>query len=369
VVSSRFKGLFFFLFLPLFLYFSIYTWNWKTGHLDKFATATGLDLVGWVLAPGRWVQSNVDDVWSRYIYLVGVRQENEDLLARLRTLESELATVTEKAKAADRLLALLDFIPEPGWKRMGCRVIGQKLGPNSVLETLLIDVGTSSGGVQEYPVVSPRGLVGRIIKPGLFFSSVLLITDATSRIPVITSEGRVPAIVQGQGSGAFLDVKFIPRNEKIAPGDLLVTSGMGGIYPKGIPVARVVEVTTSDTSLFQKVFAQALVVPQNMEELLVLEPEKDILNAFHARPDLPVANATAKSGSAIPASVNATSGNATVSSVNATSTGLPQPKKKNRSGSENITQRVGNAASSNMTGGASTNATRRPVSKRETNNQ
>ncbi|MBU4524019.1 MAG: rod shape-determining protein MreC [Desulfomicrobium sp.] len=269
-MSPRFKRLVLFFFLPLFVYFSMYTWNWKTGHLDRLAALTGLELTGWVLAPGRWLQSNVDEFWSRYVYLVGVRQENEDLVLRVRELEQELGRVSEKAKSVDRLNALLRFSPEPPWEMRGGRVIGQKLGPNAILETLLIDVGSRHGVRVNDPVISPRGVVGRIAKPGIHFSSVVLLSDPSSRIPVITSEGRVPAIVQGQGPGAFLEVKFIPRNDPVSPGEILLSSGLGGVYPKGLPVARVVEVTPADVSLFQRVYAEPLLALRYYEELLVL---------------------------------------------------------------------------------------------------
>lgn len=135
----------------------MYTWNWKTGHLDRFSSLVGLDLAGWILSPGRWLQSNIDEFWNRYVYLVGVRQENEDLTARIKDLETELARTAEKAKAADRLTALLRFNPEPPWSKRGCRVIGQKLGPNAILETMLVDVGSAHGIRFNDPVISTKG--------------------------------------------------------------------------------------------------------------------------------------------------------------------------------------------------------------------
>lgn len=329
-MSPRFKYLLLFFFLPLFLYFSMYTWNWKTGYLDRLAAMVGLDVAGWVMAPGRWLQNNVDEFWSRYVYLVGVRQENEDLTLRVRELELELARVSEKAKSADRLTSLLRFSPEANWETRGGRVIGQRLGPNAILETLLIDLGTAHGVRANDPVISPRGVVGRIAKPGLHFSSVLLLSDSTSRIPVITSDGRVPAIVQGQGPGAFLEVKFIPRNDPVAPGEILISSGQGGVFPKGIPVARVVEVTPADVSLFQKVYAEPLLALWYYEELLVLsrtdgyDPGQPMASAGAAQPG---ANSTA--GQVGPAAGSAkaaaTSTNATTKSTNATADTPDQP--------------------------------------------
>ena len=158
----------------------------------------------------------------------------------------------------------------------GCRVIGQKLGPNAILESMLVDAGSVHGVRANDPVISTKGAVGRIVRPGAHFSSVLLLSDPTSRIPVLTSEGRVPAIVQGRGFGAFLEVKFIPRNDEVSPGEILITSGQGGVFPKGIPVARVVEVTPADVSLFQNVYAEPLLALRYYEELLILSRRNEI---------------------------------------------------------------------------------------------
>ena len=336
-MSPRFRYLVLFFFLPLFLYFSMYTWNWKTGYLDRLASATGLELAGWILAPGRWLQNNVDEFWSRYVYLVGVRQENEDLTLRVRELELELGRISEKAKSADRLTSLLRFSPEASWEKRGGRVIGQKLGPNAILETLLIDVGSMHGVRPNDPVISTKGVVGRIAKPGLHFSSVVLLSDATSRIPVITSEGRVPAIVQGQGPGAFLEVKFIPRNDPVSPGEILLSSGQGGVFPKGIPVARVVEVTPADVSLFQKVYAEPLLALRYYEELLVLS-RNDGFDAGQPVIAPPVTNASstnASSGQSVPPAGNVTvsrdappASNASATSGNGAPTATRHPVRK-----------------------------------------
>lgn len=295
----------------------MYTWNWKTGHLDRLSSIAGLDLAGWILSPGRWIQHNANSFWVRYIYLVGVRQENEDLSTRVRELELEVARVVEKARSADRMASLLRFTPEVSWEKRGCRVVGQKLGPNAILETMLVDVGSRHGVRVNDPVISTKGVVGRIVKPGMHFSSVLLLTDPTSRIPVITSEGRVPAIVQGQGAGAFLEVRFIPRNDHVAPGEILLTSGQGGVFPKGIPVARVVEVTPADVSLFQKVYAEPLLALRYYEELLILS-KNDFGNATLT------GNATSEGGEDASRVENDPTSERSVSPVNATRHSSPK---------------------------------------------
>lgn len=287
-MSPRIRNLLIFCFIPLFIYFSIYTWNWKTGVLDRLSTAVGLELAGWILSPGRLLQSNAESFWSRYVYLVGVRQENEDLLKKVGDLEQQLVALDEKAKSADRLATLLHFSPEAPWEKRGCRVIGQELGPSAVLESMLVDVGAADGVRANDPVVSTRGVVGRIAKPSAHFSTVLLLNDSTSRIPVLTSQGRVPAIVQGQGAGAYLEVKFLPRKDPVTPGEILISSGTGGVFPKGIPVARIVEVTPADVSLFQKVYAEPLLALRYYEELMVLSRREGMSTNATAGPQ-PVA--------------------------------------------------------------------------------
>lgn len=248
----------------------MYTWNWKTGHLNQISTIVGLDLTGWILSPGRWVQHNAKSFWARYIYLIGVRQENEDLAQKINELELEVMRVQEQARSAERMASLLRFTPDLHWERRACRIIGQKLGPNAVLETIMVDLGSRHGAQVLDPVITTKGVVGRIAKTGLNFSTVLLITDPMSKIPVVTTMNRAPAILQGQGPGAPLEVKFISHNMEISPGEILLTSGQGGVFPKGIPIARITKVKPADISLFQEVHAESLLNLRTYEELLVL---------------------------------------------------------------------------------------------------
>ncbi len=225
-----------------------------------------------MLAPGKWLQREITALWDRYIYLMGVREENEDLRRRMDGLLLQTASLREKAAQADRLLDLLHFSPPETWNKIGARVVGHRLGANAVLETLLVDKGTASGVMRDTPVVSPRGVVGRVHRPGLHFSTVLLLTDPNSHIPVMGAANRIPAIVVGQGAGKPLLVKYVPLNDTLDEGELLVTSGLGGMFPKGLPVARVREVEHSSISLFQDIRADFLVNPDLLEELLVLLP-------------------------------------------------------------------------------------------------
>jgi rod shape-determining protein MreC len=254
-------------------YISIYTWNAKTGFLDRFVVATGLEVVGGVLAPGKRVHREVVEFWDRYVYLVGVRQENESLRRELDDLRMDLDRFREKEREVARLEELLAFKSPPGWQRIGARVVGHRLGFSAALSSLLIDKGQCSGMVKDTPVMVPRGVVGRVHRPGLHFSTVLLLIDPNSHIPVMGATSRIPAIVEGQGDDRPLLVKYVPLNDTMPQDEILVTSGLGGMFPKGLPVARVTQVTCSPISLFQHILAQPLVRPKMQEELLLLVPE------------------------------------------------------------------------------------------------
>lgn len=256
--------------LPLVAYFGLYTWNAKTGIVDRLSAVLGLDAAGWVFRPGRVVERGVRDVWARYIYLVGVRQENEVLRAQVHALQEDVARLREQAAEARRLAEIV-ALPEPeGWGRQGARVVAHRPAPGMLLDALVVDVGLSSGVRADAPVRAAVGLVGRVARTGRSFSVVTPITAPTSRVPVVSQDGRIPGVVCGQGPGAPLEVRYVQLGQHLAEGELLVTSGMGGMFPRGIPVARVTAVGPSEDALFQKVTAQPVVDMVAVEEVVVL---------------------------------------------------------------------------------------------------
>lgn len=257
----------------LFVYLSLYTWNLRTGHLDSLAEDTGLDAVGLVLKPGRWAIDQAVSFWTRYVYLVGLKEENDRLHSEVDRLRVESSDLREKAQAAERLEHLLDFTPRQGWTAEGARVVGQRMGPNALLETILLDKGSLAGTAPDQPVVTPLGVVGRVLRSGLSTSSVLLLDDVNSRIAVLGQKNRAAGVLAGRGPGRELELRYVNLNAPIEPGELLVTSGLTGFYPKGLPVARVLRVERSDLSLFLDISAEPLVDFEALEEVLILRPE------------------------------------------------------------------------------------------------
>ncbi len=253
------------------LYLGLYTWNARTGILDRLAANTGLEVVGWVIKPGVRLHSIAEEFWDRYVYLMDVHQENKKLREEVDKLRVKVAAKSEMAAFARRMEELLEFTPPPGWTSRGLRVVAHNYGPLGVLESIIVDKGRLQGLSPNMPVVTPEGVLGRTFKTGLNFSTILLVTDPNSRIPVLSSTSRTPGIVAGQGRGKPLTVEYVHLNAPLQKGEYLMTSGTAGIYPKGLPVARVNSVERSEIRLFQLVEAEKLVSVMDREEVLVLD--------------------------------------------------------------------------------------------------
>ncbi len=250
----------------------MYTWNQRTGVLDKLATNVGLELVGSVLKPMLNVHSGIMYYWERYIDLVGVREENERLKADILSMQAMLIAAGEHKAEVERLRTLLSLPADRSWHPIGARVLAGRMGPNSALETVILSRGYATGAAPSTPIMTNLGLVGRVLRASAHTSTALLISDPGSRIAVLSQESRTAGILTGRGGRQLLEMRFVGRNAQVKEGELLVTSGLDGIYPKGLPVARIESVVLSDYSQFMTVLAKALVDAELLEEVLLLEP-------------------------------------------------------------------------------------------------
>ncbi len=252
------------------VYLTIITWNARTGSLNRFSSEFGLNIVGSILYPGNWLHNKIKGIWSDYIDLRDVREENKKLKKEIKTLELENISLKYKAREWERLRELLKFKPIKGWDLLGARVILYKTNTR-LLNTLFVDVGEVDGVKNNLPVLTSRGLVGQILKTSYKFSMVLLISDSNARIPVISAEHRVKGVMQGMGKQDIIQVKYIPITASISMGEEFVTSGVGGVFPKGIPVGFVISIKNDPTSLFKQVLLKPYVDLSNLEEVLILK--------------------------------------------------------------------------------------------------
>lgn len=258
--------------LLLVLFLAMYTWNRSTGILDTFATNIGLELTGVVVNPVRHIQDTILGTWNNYIDLVHVREENIQLTKRVRELEAQLLAHSEDMAELRRLRELLRLPVDVSWTPIGARILAGRLGPNSQLESFSINRGYTTGAAPGTPIVTHKGLLGRVLRAAPHTATALLLTNPMSRIAVFTQKSRTPGILTGLGPNNPMEVRYMDRATKAEPGEILVTSGLDGKYPKGIPVAHIISIEPSNYTEFMTIYAEPLVDMQHTEEVLLLEP-------------------------------------------------------------------------------------------------
>jgi rod shape-determining protein MreC len=194
--------------------------------------------------------------------------QNSLQAARIAQLEAEVVALREQAAQVDVLQALLGVArQQPENRYLVAHVIGRDTSP--FLHYLILDQGSDAGIRFGMPVVSQFGLVGRIQEVTTSASKVQLIIDPGSSINARVVERRAEGIVVGRATGD-LEMDYLPQNIAVAPGDNVVTSGLGGMFPAEILIGRVVSVHKRDYELYQT----AVIEPRNdfsvLEMLLVI---------------------------------------------------------------------------------------------------
>jgi len=209
---------------------------------------------------------SVADTWDHYLWLVDTESHNDQLVAENRKLRAELVQLEEIRLANERLRKLLDFREEIQLPALPAQVVAEDA--SSWFRTVVIDKGSKHGLREGLPVVVAEGVVGRTLQVSAYQARVLLITDASSAVAVLVQPSRSRGVCRGEGSGLTLD--YALRREDINENDMVVTSGTGGVFPKGLSVGRVVEVRQEEYGLFQGVKVEPTVDFSRLEEVLVL---------------------------------------------------------------------------------------------------
>jgi rod shape-determining protein MreC len=209
----------------------------------------------------------VSTVWHDYADLRNVRQENLRLQREATLLQRRIDQLEEQVLETQRLQGLLAM--RESWRAqfLAARVVGKDA--TNWFKTILIDRGSQSGLRRNLPVVAPDGLVGRVVEVTPTTAKVQLITDPVSASGALMQRTRVTGIVTGN-LGAGLRIRYLPLLADVVVGDEVVTSGMGGVFPKGIPVGRVTAVERKSGALFQEAALQPKVDLGRLEEVLIL---------------------------------------------------------------------------------------------------
>ncbi len=200
--------------------------------------------------------------------MAALRARNAELEATVALLESEIISLKEQLTETELLSALLDYArAQPESRYLAADVIGRDTSP--FLRSIWIGRGTDSGILRGMPVVTERGLVGRIIEVTATSARVQLITDPEIAINVLFQDERAEGLLAPQLNGE-LWIDHIDQDAEISPNELVLTSGLGGSYPPEIPIGEVVSVRRRDYELFQQAVIQPSVDLDELEIVLVI---------------------------------------------------------------------------------------------------
>ena len=236
--------------------------------------------IGWlgvavqvVLAPMASGLSRIGDVvdrgWALITEIGRLRTENRRLAAEVARLREENAQFQDAAQEAQRLRSLM-AVRQQSFRTVSARVIGRD--PSHWFNTLLIDRGPRDGVRRNDPVVTSEGLVGHVIEASGGWARVLLVLDPRSAIGVLVGRSRDAGVAEGQGQ-PMLRVKYLSRDAEIQPGDQVVTAGLGEIYPRGLVVGTVVDVSRGEGDLFREALVRPAADLNHLEEMVILVAE------------------------------------------------------------------------------------------------
>jgi rod shape-determining protein MreC len=211
--------------------------------------------------------SGIRQVFLNYAALRGLTVENTKLKARIQELEAERNRHLEDESINRRLRELMDFRLELPSGAVTASVISNSA--STWFNSLILDKGKKDGVEQGMGVVSPLGVVGQVVSVTSRSAKVLLITDSHSGVDAVVQRSRARGIVAGSlESGPIM--KYVKRSDDLKEGDRLVTSGLDGVFPKGLLVGAVSKVNKKSFGLFQYVEVILAVDPARIEEVLVV---------------------------------------------------------------------------------------------------
>jgi len=215
-----------------------------------------------------WGADKVFDAWDGYILLFKVRQENELLRQRLKQMTMENHMLSEKLLEYGRMEQLFNAAHHQMAGLTLARVIGRD--SSGFARLITIDKGASDGIKEKMPVLTHQGLVGRIIRVSRNAAKVMLITDVRSAVDALSQDSRDGMVAAGANS-QMLTVRYLKVDSGAKEGEKVVSSGLGGIYPKGLVIGLLAGITREKEDLFVTARITPLASLDRLEEVLVMK--------------------------------------------------------------------------------------------------
>ncbi|HMD07406.1 MAG TPA: rod shape-determining protein MreC [Candidatus Acidoferrum sp.] len=239
--------------------------------------------------------SHIRDTWNHYFALQNTSRENEELKRENGALKLQITQLQSKAGEADRLAALLKFrqtnVDVP---MISARVIGGSA--DSASQTIYLDRGERDGIRRNMGVITPDGVVGKVIESYKDTAQVLLLTDKDSGVGAMLVDSRLQGPVGGTGE-PLLIMKYIPNDDNVNSGERVVTSGMDRIFPRDLPVGTIAEIKSGNP--FKQLRVKPAASLERLEEVFVLLTLKPLeLKQESPAPGSPAPSSAAPSAAA-----------------------------------------------------------------------
>jgi rod shape-determining protein MreC len=211
-------------------------------------------------------------IFKNYVALLKVKQSNDELTKENANLKLKLLQLEEVSKENKRLATLLDLKKITHGNAKVARIIGEDVSPDRF--TYLLNLGSRDGIELRSPVLNSDGVIGLIKEVYEHSSVVVTLLDPSSIIDVVNMRSRSHSLLEGTGKEYFARTKYVDRIEDLKVGDLLLSSGIDGIFPENFPVGTIVDVQKPAQGVLQSAFVRPAVDFDKLEEVLILPPLK-----------------------------------------------------------------------------------------------
>jgi rod shape-determining protein MreC len=205
-------------------------------------------------------------VWSTYVWTVGARAENRELKETIRHLSLVNSSYEQIRQENSRLLRLLSMNEQMPYQTLGARVVART--PGFLSNVMYISRGSGDGVRTDMPVISGDGIVGRTVLVSKYQSQVQLITNPDASIGAVLERTHTPGVLRGTGD-FLLNLDFVANSEQVEVGDVVLSSGLDGIYPKGLAIGKVVD-SRKGKGVFRLIKIQPFMDFMRIEEVSII---------------------------------------------------------------------------------------------------
>ncbi|MBP7845232.1 MAG: rod shape-determining protein MreC [Proteobacteria bacterium] len=259
------QGFILFLFLIPFIPFLSQKFTLPRIHFDELLSTY---IIHPVASLNKNLSGGVVHLWDDYLALVNTEKRNRELNLENQDLKKKILELSELSKENERLTEILKINKDSPIKSQAARIIGYDSSPEAFI--FYINAGRDQGLKENMPVVTPHGVIGHIHKLFKKTAAVLTAIDPQHTLDGLIERSRARMIIEGQGEELKARLKYLDRSEDVQVGDSVITSGLDGIFPKGLMVGQIIEIKRPQYGVVQEASLRLSVDLGKLEDVNVL---------------------------------------------------------------------------------------------------